>query len=153
SNGSTRPGAPLALTFRVGRIRGAACSPLTGALVDVWQCDARGVYSDVRDANGFFDTRGKKFLRGYQTTDEGGLASFTTVYPGWYSGRTVHIHFKIRTAPSAARGFEFTSQLYFDDALTDQVHTGAPYNARGQRTTRNAQDGIYRRGGSKLLLQ
>jgi protocatechuate 3,4-dioxygenase beta subunit len=64
--------------------------------VDVWQCDALGVYSDVRDSNGFFDTRGRQFLRGYQVTDRNGQAEFLTVYPGWYRGRTVHLHFKVR---------------------------------------------------------
>src|SRR5262249_34901599 len=90
STGAICPGAPLALTFSVGRIDGATCAPLQGALVDIWQCDAQGIYSDVEDNNGFFDTRGEKFLRGYQLTDSGGLATFTTIYPGWYSGRTVH---------------------------------------------------------------
>jgi protocatechuate 3,4-dioxygenase beta subunit len=153
TDGRTKAGAPLSLTFRVGRIAGATCSALGGVLVDVWQTDALGVYSDVRDRGGAFDTRGKKFLRGYQTTNAGGIAAFTTIYPGWYPGRTVHIHFKIRTAPGAVRGYEYTSQLYFDDALTDQVHATAPYNTKGSRTTRNAQDGIYRSGGSKLKLQ
>ena len=81
-----------------------------------------------------------------------GVARFTTIYPGWYPGRTVHIHFKIRSAPTAKAGFEFTSQLYFDDALTDRVHTLAPYASRGPRTRRNDRDGIYRHGGTKLHL-
>jgi len=124
--------------------------PLAGVYVDVWHCDALGVYSDVQDPG--FNTVGKKFLRGYQITDAAGAASFTTIYPGWYPGRTVHVHFKIRSAPTAAPGFEFTSQLYFDDALTDQVHAQQPYAAKGQRTLRNSGDGIYAQGGSRLLL-
>lgn len=150
SDGSVRPGVPLQLTFNVSTIAAATCTPLAGALVDVWQCDHLGVYSDVRDPG--FNTVGKKFLRGYQLADARGIARFTTVYPGWYQGRTVHIHFKIRSAPSARPGFEFTSQLYFDDALTDRVHAQQPYAAKGQRTVRNDRDGIYRRGGSQLLL-
>ncbi len=118
--------------------------------MDVWQCDEQGIYSDVKDPS--FDTTGKKFLRGYQTTDAGGKARFTTVYPGWYRGRTVHIHFKLRTAPAAGAGKEFTSQVYFDDAFTDQVFARAPYAARGPRSTRNRQDGIYRRDGAQLML-
>jgi hypothetical protein len=74
------------------------------------------------------------------------------VYPGWYQGRTVHLHFKIRTEPAAQRGFEFTSQLYFDDALTDKVHASGPYASKGQTRTRNNQDGIFRRGGEQLML-
>jgi hypothetical protein len=91
-------------------------------------------------------------LRGYQVTDTTGVARFTTIYPGWYQGRTVHLHFKIRSAPEANPGFEFTSQLYFDDAFTDQVFMAQPYAARGARTTRNAGDGIYSQGGAELTL-
>ncbi|HOU42369.1 MAG TPA: intradiol ring-cleavage dioxygenase, partial [Promineifilum sp.] len=94
---------------------------------------------------------GQQFLRGYQLTDANGVAAFTTIYPGWYSGRTVHIHFKIRTEEGGAR-YEFTSQLFFDDALTDSVFTRDPYAARPDRDTRNAADGIYRGGGDRLLL-
>jgi protocatechuate 3,4-dioxygenase beta subunit len=134
----------------VSRLEAGACTPLAGVVVDLWQCDHLGVYSDVRDRS--FDTTGKKFLRGYQVTDQAGAARFTTVYPGWYQGRTVHLHFKLRSAPAASPGFEFTSQLYFDDALTDRVFTRAPYADRGARSTRNERDGIYRRGGAQLKL-
>ena len=74
-----------------------------------------------------------------------------TVYPGWYPGRAVHIHFKIRTA-AQERAAEFTSQIYFDDALTDAVHAQPPYSARGQRRVRNNRDGGAVAGGSRLLL-
>lgn len=153
SDGSVKPGVPLHLAFRVSRIDGHACAPLSGAVVDVWQCDARGVYSGVRDFNGLFDTRGKQFLRGYQVTDADGITRFLTVYPGWYPGRTVHIHFKIRTDPAARKGYEFTSQLYFDDAVTDQVHAQGPYAGQGRRRMRNAGDGIFRSGGEQLMLR
>ena len=147
--GAVRPGALLALTFNVSRVAGGACTSLAGATVDVWHCDALGVYSDAQDPG--FSTRGQKFLRGYQTTDGSGRARFTTIYPGWYQGRAVHIHFKIRTSISGAAA-DFTSQLFFDDAFSDQVHAQAPYSQKGQRTLRNAGDGIYRGGGDKLLL-
>jgi hypothetical protein len=98
-------------------------------------------------------TAGKKFLRGYQVTNANGVAEFLTIYPGWYQGRTVHIHFKIRTAPDSARGFDFTSQLYFDDTLTDQVLAQQPYANKGRRSIRNANDSVYRNGGSQLMLQ
>ncbi|MGQ0702169.1 MAG: intradiol ring-cleavage dioxygenase [Gemmatimonadales bacterium] len=148
-------GAPLRLTIGVTRVDGNACAPVPGAMVDVWQCDALGVYSDVLDTNGFFDTRGRKFLRGYQMTDRAGKAEFLTVYPGWYAGRTVHIHFKVRVFEGERRAHEFTSQLYFDDALSDRVFEQSPYQPKGPRPTRNAQDGIYRlrNTGEALLLR
>jgi protocatechuate 3,4-dioxygenase beta subunit len=150
ADGTIRPGVPLDLTIRVSRLAGERCQPLARIHVDVWHCDHLGVYSDVEDPS--FRTVGKKFLRGYQVTDDSGRARFSTIYPGWYRGRTVHIHFKLRSPPTQQPGFEFTSQLYFDDALTDRVFAVAPYAGRGPRTTRNAADGIYRRGGSQLLL-
>lgn len=145
ASGVVRPGTPLRLGFRVSRLQGGACSALAAAMVDVWHCDALGVYSDASDMG--FNTVGQKFLRGFQTTDASGLAQFTTIYPGWYSGRAVHIHFKIRVGSS-----QFTSQLYFEESLTDQVHAQSPYTGKGRRNTTNAQDGIYQGGGNQLLL-
>lgn len=150
STGTPTSGAELAFAFTVSRVTSDGCTPLAGAQVDVWQCDAAGVYSGVRDPG--FDSSARRFLRGSQPTDANGVARFTTIYPGWYPGRTVHIHFKIRTSPSAARGHEFTSQVYFDDALTDRIHARAPYSAHQGRRTRNADDGIFRRGGESLML-
>jgi protocatechuate 3,4-dioxygenase beta subunit len=150
TTGDVRPGVPLALTFAVSRIDGSSCVPFEGVLVDVWHCDATGIYSDVQDTG--FDTTGQKFLRGYQVTAADGTASFVTIYPGWYQGRTVHIHFKIRTAPDATSGLEFTSQLFFDDEQSDVVFAQPPYASRGERTVRNADDGIYQQGGEQLLL-
>jgi protocatechuate 3,4-dioxygenase beta subunit len=150
SDKSIKPGVPLRLQFHVSRVAAGACAPLAGAIVDIWHCDALGVYSDVRDAG--FDTRGKKFLRGYQQTDANGSAEFRTIYPGWYEGRAVHIHFKIR-GPQAARAQDFTSQLYFDEAVTDQVLKQPPYSGKGGgRRTMNDADSIFRRGGKQLLL-
>lgn len=146
-------GVPLQLTFRVSRVAGTECRPLPGAIVHVWQCDALGAYSDVRDIQGRFDTVGQKFLRGHQVTDGEGTARFTTIYPGWYEGRTVHIHFKVRTSPGAEMAYEFTSQLYFDDAVTDEVMRAEPYTRKGSRSVRNERDAIFRRsGGDRLML-
>jgi len=151
-----REGVSLELTFNVSRVDqgdASACGPLAGAVVDVWHCDALGEYSGVEDnAAGDFDTRGETFLRGYQVTDDNGVARFTTIYPGWYEGRAVHIHFTIRDSPESQQGYEFTSQLYFDDALTDEVQSQGPYAQKGPRDLRNAQDGIYQGGGEELLL-
>lgn len=150
-SGAVKAGAPLVLAFMVSKVASGACSPLAGAQVDVWHCDAQGIYSDTSDPN-WGSTVGQKFLRGYQVTDATGKAQFTTIYPGWYGGRTVHIHFKIRTTGTNSQNYEFTSQLYFDDNLTDQVHAQQPYASKGQRTMRNNGDGIYRNGGSQLML-
>ena len=150
-----REGVPLDLTFNVSRVDEgdvSACGPLAGAVVDIWHADAAGQYSDVQDNAEGFDTRGETYLRGYQVTDENGTARFTTIYPGWYQGRTVHIHFKIRDSPESEQGYEFTSQLYFDDALTDEVQSQGPYAQKGQRDLRNGEDGIFRGGGDELLL-
>ena len=149
TDGVVKAGAPLALSFFVSRVGDNSCAPMPGAFVDIWQCDAAGVYSDATDRS--FATVGKKFLRGYQITDANGVARFTTIYPGWYPGRTVHIHFKIRTALDRS-GYDFTSQIYFDDAVTDAVFAQEPYAQRGPRRTRNEQDGIFRNGGSQLLV-
>jgi len=151
SDGSVKPGVPLRLTLQVSHVNASSCTPLTGAIVDIWQCDALGVYSGVRDANIGFDTRQKHFLRGYQTTNASGTTEFLTIYPGWYEGRAVHIHFKIRTDLSSRRAYEFTSQLYFDESITDQVLKQAPYNTRGQRRTTNDADFAFRRGGKQLI--
>jgi protocatechuate 3,4-dioxygenase beta subunit len=145
--GNVSKGAPLELEMRVYRVANGTCEPMPGAMVDIWQCDAMGIYSDVRDMNGLFDTAGQKFLRGYQVTDSSGVAKFTTVYPGWYQGRCVHIHFKVR-----ANSREFTSQLYFDDAFTDRVFTKAPYNGKTGARTSNDRDGIFRQGGRSLMM-
>jgi len=148
SDKSIKPGVPLRLQFHVSRVAAGACAPLAGAIVDIWHCDALGVYSDVRDAG--FDTRGKKFLRGYQQTGANGSAEFRTIYPGWYEGRAVHIHFKIR-GPQAAGAQDFTSQLYFDEAVTDQVLKQPPYSGKGGRRTMNDGDFNFRRGGKQLI--
>ncbi len=147
SDGSVKEGVPLKLAFRVSKLAAASCAPLAGAWVDIWHCDAQGVYSDVENATG------KKFLRGYQVTDTSGLAQFTTIYPGWYQGRATHIHFKIRNDPSAQPGFEFTSQLFFDDALNNTIYKQQPYAPKGPNPVRNPDDGIYQGGGSQLLLK
>jgi protocatechuate 3,4-dioxygenase beta subunit len=134
--GVVSAGIPLALTFNVSRVANSACTPLTGAYLDVWHCDSTGTYSDVSGSS-------RKFLRGYQITDGNGVAAFTTIYPGWYGGRAVHIHFKLRLYAGSSKTYEFTSQFFFDDTLTDSVYTQSPYSSRGTRDARNANDGIY----------
>jgi protocatechuate 3,4-dioxygenase beta subunit len=147
---AVKAGVPLRLAFNVSSVGPGSCAALPGAQVHVWHCDAAGSYSGVRDRSA--DTRGQQFLRGYQLTDVNGIASFQTVYPGWYRGRAVHVHFKIRYPAAAGRAREFTSQIYFEDAVSDAIFTLPPYAARGKRDTRNADDGLYARGGRELTL-
>lgn len=150
STGTAVDGVQLDLTVRVAQVGSDGCAPLANAAVDIWQCDALGVYSDVEDRS--FDTVGSMFLRGYQVTGDDGAVSFTTIYPGWYQGRAVHIHFKVRGDHPSGGSYEFTSQWFFDDALSDVVHTEEPYAEKGQRTLMNDGDGIFRDGGNQLVL-
>lgn len=142
TSGIVKDGVPLVLTFQVSQVTSGGCTPLQNAEVEIWHCDAAGVYSGVTDPR--FTTVGQKWLRGSLLTDAQGAAAFTTIYPGWYQGRAVHIHFKVRPTASTV----FTSQVFFDDALSDQVFTQAPYAAKGKPDRRNSNDGIF----NQLLL-
>jgi len=137
--------AGVPLTLRLTVVNASSCKPIRGASVDVWHCDAGGVYSGT-SAQGTEDAR---FLRGIQRTDAKGVAVFRTIYPGWYSGRTVHIHVTVHIGGNVVH----TGQLYFADALTDTVYRRSPYNRRLSRTTRNAGDSIYRNGGRRSTLR
>jgi len=145
ATGAPRPGAVLTLDLGVAAVDGARCMPLRGAIVDIWQCDELGNYNDVNNS------RGQRFLRGYQATDANGRVRFTTIYPGAYPGRTVHIHFKVRRHDQR-RNEAFTSQFYFDDALTDRIHAAPAYSTAGARRMRNPRDSLYRDGGNRLTL-
>lgn len=150
TTGEVKSGVPLALTVALSRVDEGQCLPLSNAQVDIWHCDALGIYSDVKDPS--FNTVGKRFLRGYQITDAQGVVSFLTIYPGWYEGRTVHIHIKVRTTVGTKGMYEFTSQVYFEDILSDRIHTGDSYATKGRRAGRNQDDRIFRRGGEQLIL-
>ena len=141
-------GTPFKLIFNVSSIEDGACVPLEGAQVDVWHCDAYGVYSGVESEG----TAENGWLRGYQVTDEFGVAEFITIYPGWYQGRAVHIHFKIRTDPESDSGYEFTSQFFFDPELTETVYLDEPYAEKGSPDMSNEDDGIYQQSDGALTL-
>jgi protocatechuate 3,4-dioxygenase beta subunit len=146
-----RPGMPLRLVMRVQD--SAACTPIANAVVDIWHCDAGGVYSGFESASqggpgGGARTDDETYLRGAQVTNADGIVEFTTIYPGWYRGRTVHIHTKVHLDSSTL----LTSQLYFDEQVTAAVHQTAPYASRSGRDTFNDGDGIFSGTGERALL-
>ena len=136
-----KPGARLTLKLRV--VTATSCKPIKGAAVDIWHADAGGTYSGFGAGAG-----NRTFLRGIQKTDANGLATFVSNYPGWYPGRTVHIHVKVHVGGNVVH----TGQLFFADTLTDAVYRLAPYSNRPNRDTRNAQDGIFQDGGAQSIL-
>ncbi len=141
-----RGGTPLRLVIRV---RDAGdCGPLRNAVVDIWHCDAGGIYSGFEEqsieAGGTPDPAADSgpgtFLRGAQVTDRDGIVEITTIYPGWYPGRTVHIHAKVHVDNSTV----LTTQVYFDDAVSSEVYAqGAPYRPDDERQVFNEGDGIF----------
>jgi protocatechuate 3,4-dioxygenase beta subunit len=137
-----RPGTPL--TLRLAVVDASTCRPIRGAAVDVWHADAGGTYSGFGAGSG-----NRTFMRGVQRTDANGIATFQTVYPGWYMGRTVHIHVKVHAGGNVVH----TGQLFFADTVTDAVYRRAPYTRRPNRTTRNADDSIFVNGGRNSLLR
>jgi protocatechuate 3,4-dioxygenase beta subunit len=149
SDDSVKTGLPLHIIFKVFDVSENTCNPIEGAQVDVWHCDIEGQYSGVQDQG--FDTLGEMWLRGYQLTDELGVAEFLTIFPGWYSGRAVHIHFKIRTDPTNDSGYEFTSQFFFDEAMIAKIYSEvAEYDGVGTPDVPNEDDNIFQ--GSEGLL-
>jgi protocatechuate 3,4-dioxygenase beta subunit len=136
-----RPG--VRLDLRLSVVDTSTCRPIPGAAVDVWHADAGGEYSGFGAG-----ASSRTFMRGIQRTDRTGLARFVSVYPGWYQGRTVHIHVKVHAGGNVVH----TGQLFFSDPLTDAVYEVSPYNRRPNRMTRNAQDMIFRNGGARSML-
>jgi protocatechuate 3,4-dioxygenase beta subunit len=136
-----RPGTPLMLRAFV--VDASTCKAIKGAAVDIWHADANGVYSGFGAG-----ASSRTFMRGIQKTNAKGLALFRTVYPGWYPGRTVHIHVKVHLGGNVVH----TGQLYFPDMVTDVAYRKAPYASRPNRSTRNPTDSVYRNGGRKSLL-
>jgi protocatechuate 3,4-dioxygenase beta subunit len=137
-----KPGVPLTLKTTV--LDASSCKPLRNAAVDIWHADAGGVYSGFGQG-----ASSHTFLRGIQRTNASGVATFQTVYPGWYPGRAVHIHVKVHVGGNVVH----TGQLFFPEAMTDVVYKRSPYSARPNRDVRNTDDSIFRNGGSKGLVR
>ncbi|MFE9997417.1 intradiol ring-cleavage dioxygenase [Streptomyces avermitilis] len=147
--------AGVPLTLRVTVVDTTTCAPLPNTAVDIWHCDALGIYSGYVAGGSTPDTT---FLRGVQLTDSAGVAEFTTVYPGWYVGRALHIHVKTHVGGTVSNGtyhgghVSHTGQLYFPETYNTKVAALTPYRSNTATRTRNANDGIYRNGGSSTLL-
>ncbi|MEU1409190.1 intradiol ring-cleavage dioxygenase [Streptomyces sp. NPDC005728] len=147
--------AGVPLTLRVTVVDSTTCAPLPGTAVDIWHCDALGIYSGYVAGGSTPDTT---FLRGVQLTDASGVAEFTTVYPGWYVGRALHIHVKTHAGGTVSNGkyrgghVSHTGQLYFPETYNTRVAALTPYRNNTATRTLNARDGIYRNGGSSTLL-
>jgi protocatechuate 3,4-dioxygenase beta subunit len=141
-----RDGAPLQVGLRILGVDGNAVSSAT---VELWHCDALGRYSGFPPPSVSDESLGNAtFLRGRQAADDAGMVEFRTIYPGWYPGRTVHIHQKVHTKPTT-----LTSQLYFPDDVSSTVLAQAPYAARPGRDTFNHTDTIFPTGGEPALLE
>jgi protocatechuate 3,4-dioxygenase beta subunit len=136
--------AGTALLLNLTVLNASTCKPVKNAAVDIWHCDALGVYSGAIANNA-----GTNFLRGIQKTNAKGVAGFKTIYPGWYRGRAVHIHVKVHVGG----GVVHTGQLFLPAAVTNAVYKSAPYSTHGATPdTLNANDSIFRNGGSKGML-
>ena len=142
-----KTGVPLRLLLTFVNVS-ASCAPITNALVYTWHCDKDGAYSGYNQPGS--NTVGETFCRGVQMTDSTGLARFTTIYPGWYSGRITHVHFRIYLGSS----LEATSQLAFPQDITRAVYSSSLYVARGQNTsvTSFSADNVFSDGEQYQLV-
>ena len=149
SSSSVQQGIPLRLVIHVYDVDNGSCVTFRGAKVDIWHANSQGIYSAVKDMG----TTEKNFLRGYQVTDNNGTVEFTTIYPGWYEGRAIHIHDKVRTFNGSETALEWTSQLYFNNSINKQVHEQTPYSNHGPPQTTNEKDMIYTGASTDGLTQ
>jgi len=149
SKGSVEQGIPLRLVIHVYDVDDGSCVPLRGAKVDIWHANSQGSYSAVKDMG----TTEENFLRGYQVTGINGTVHFTTIYPGWYEGRAIHIHDKVRTFNGSEKTLEWTAQLYFNNSINEQVHKQNIYNHHGPPQTTNEEDMIYSGPSADGLIQ
>ncbi len=173
SDGTVQQGIPLKLVIHVYKIHNnvnntnsnttpvtnnntnhSSCIPFKGAQVDIWHANHQGLYSGISQIG----TEGKMYLRGYQTTDNNGTVKFDTIYPGWYQGRSIHIHVMVRAFEDGSGGganetFHWTSQMYLNNSNNQQVHTQLPYSKHGPPPMTNEQDGIYTGSSTDKFVQ
>lgn len=137
---NTQSGIPLTLSIYAYDSENS-CAAMANVQIDIWHCNGSGIYS----AEDVEDTSGETWLRGYQITDANGLATFKTIIPGWYAGRTTHIHLRLRsTYDSTTTGGTNTTQLFFLQDVIDTINTTiSPYSAEGTNPTTNASDHVY----------
>jgi protocatechuate 3,4-dioxygenase beta subunit len=129
-----KAGVPLVLRFTV--LNAKTCTPIRNADVEIWHCDALGNYSAVNGAS-------SRFLRGHQKSNAAGRAEFLTIFPGWYRGRTPHIHMKVYVGGDTVH----TGQIFFNETITRAVYRQSPYARRGQYDTSHAEDNIFSQAG------
>jgi len=123
----TKKGTPIEYVFKV---EDKDCKPIKGAIVDIWQCDAHGIYSDFKAEN----TEKQTWLRGYQVTDENGVCRFKSIFPGWYEGRITHLHAKVHIENKIV----LTTNFFFPKDMEDEIY--------------NANTSIYRKGINHTTL-
>jgi protocatechuate 3,4-dioxygenase beta subunit len=151
----SKSGLRIDLVFTVQNAR--TCKPIKRADVEIWHCDAVGVYSGFESASGggmpgqqSAPTDTKRYLRGHQKSDAHGKARFTTIFPGWYRGRTPHIHLKVHVGGQVVH----TGQVFFSERIQHAVYKVAPYRSHGQPDTSHAEDNIFAAAGkSKAVLK
>lgn len=151
----TQTGVALSLTLYVYDSENS-CAAMENVQVDIWHCNAAGIYSGVKNStngNGV-DYTSESWLCGYQLTDASGKVSFNTIIPGWYTGRTTHIHIRFRsTYDSSSSGSTNTAQLFFDQTFIDTLDTTvSPYASLGKNSVTNAGDSIYNTEGGTTIL-
>lgn len=134
-----RKGTPLTLRFVV--VDAATCRPIPRAKVEIWHADAAGTYSGVAGEGG-------NDLRGVQVADGAGRVRFESIFPGWYRGRTPHIHMKVFVGGNEVH----TGQVFFRQAVQRTVYRRGPYASRGAADTTNMSDSIYRSAGARALM-
>jgi protocatechuate 3,4-dioxygenase beta subunit len=137
----SKPGLPLTLTITVVNTN-SSCAPVSGAVVDIWQCDADGNYSQ------YGSERTLTYLRGLQTTDASGRVTFVTIYPGWYQGRATHIHVEVTVNGRSAK----VTQIAFPEDVTTAVYRSGVYASSGQNPTTNSRDGVFSDGVANEMI-
>lgn len=136
-----KAGVPLTVKLKLLNVNNA-CTPVSG-YVYIWHCDKDGNYS------GYSTETGKTYCRGVQYTDNDGVATFTTIYPGWYAGRITHIHFQVfLTTYSSTAKSTAISQMAFPASVTTAVYNSPLYSSKGQNTsvTSFAADNVFSDG-------